>query len=221
LLFIIMSKYISNPCPLCSSPEPQLFHEDQLRRYLFCPECDLVFAHPDSYLSREEEFKRYELHENNPEDGGYRSFLEKLYKPMIQHIPGKSAGLDFGSGPGPLLKMMFEEQGHKMAIYDAYYARDESVFQLQYDFITSTEVVEHLHHPLEELDRLWSCLKPSGTLGIMTGIRLPESDFSSWHYILDETHVIFFSLKTFAWLAERWGAKLEFVGKTVVLFQKS
>ena len=180
-----------------------------------------MFAHPDSYLSREEEFKRYEFHENIVEDSGYRTFLEKLYKPMIQHIPEKSTGLDFGSGPGPLLKIMFEEQGHKMAVFDAYYAPDESVFQNQYDFITSTEVVEHLHHPLEELDRLWSCLKDSGTLGIMTGIRFSDSAFSSWYYILDETHVIFFSLKTFAWLAERWGAKLKFAGKTVVLFQKT
>ena len=208
------------PCPLCSHPDTSHYHSDAFREYLHCPICDLVFAHPDSHLSREEEFKRYELHENDIESTDYRNFLQKMSEPMIKRIATKSSGLDFGSGPGPLLKIMFEEQGHSMAHYDTFYAPEQSVFETRYDFITTTEVAEHLHKPAEELDRLWACLKPQGFLGIMTSLRMPDIDLGSWHYIKDETHVVFFSPETMTWLAKRWGAKLEIIGNSVVVFQK-
>ncbi|MEA3287077.1 MAG: class I SAM-dependent methyltransferase [Candidatus Marinimicrobia bacterium] len=183
--------------------------------------CDLVFAHPDSYLSPEEEFKRYQQHNNDSEDPRYRSFLGKLQKPMAKRLTSKSSGLDFGSGPGPLLKKMFEEQGHKMSIYDVFYAPDMAVFETNYNFITSSETVEHLQQPLLELDRLWHRLKPDGILGIMTGIHYKDIDFKNWYYIRDETHVVFFSPKTFEWLAQYWDANLDFIGDSVVIFQKT
>ncbi|NQV42416.1 MAG: class I SAM-dependent methyltransferase [Candidatus Marinimicrobia bacterium] len=210
----------SPPCPLCSNPKSSHYYSDQFREYRHCPVCDLVFAHPESHLSRDEEFKRYEFHENNLEDPRYRSFLQKMSDPMLHRIPAKSRGLDFGSGPGPLLKLMFEEQGHPMSHYDSFYALGQEVFNEQYAFITATEVVEHLHKPLVELDRLWSCLHPGGYLGIMTSLHLPESNFRTWHYIKDETHVVFFAPQTMGWLAKRWGASLEIISDSVIIFQK-
>ncbi len=209
------------PCPLCSTNKIQHFHRDKYREYLICPVCDLVFAHPDSWLSQDEEFKRYEFHENDVLDPGYRKFLQKLWTPMLERITPGSYGLDFGSGPGPLLKMMFEEQGHVMSIYDFFYASDLDVFNIEYDFITASEVLEHLHKPIEELDRLWSVLKRDGYMGIMTSMRDDEVNFAKWHYIKDETHVIFFSPKTMNWLADRWGATLEILGPSVSIFQKT
>lgn len=212
---------MNNPaCPLCSSTDAQTFHRDAFREYLICSVCDLVFAHPDSHLDREEEFSRYEYHENDINDQGYRNFLEKLELPMLERVTPESQGLDFGSGPGPLLKLMFEEQGHTMSIFDTFYAPDPSVFDRQYDFISSSEVVEHLHHPMGELDRLWSCLKPGGFLGIMTSMRHGDLDFNTWHYIKDDTHVIFFSPQTMRWLADRWEASLEIIGNSVIILQK-
>ncbi len=208
-------------CPLCSNPSVGPFHQDATRDYLHCPMCGLVFAHPDSYLTRQEEFKRYELHINDPEDGRYRLFLSKLFKPVAKQLAQNANGLDFGSGPGPLLKLMFEEEGHSMSTYDAFYAPDTQVFERDYDFIVSSETVEHLHQPFRDLERLWSCLKPGGVLGIMTGIRYEDIDFKSWYYIRDLTHVAFFSPQSFEWLARQWGAKLEFVGETVVIFYKN
>lgn len=139
---------------------------------------------------------------------------------MIDRIAANSNGLDFGSGPGPLLKLMFEEQGHTMSIFDSFYAPGSEVFDSKYDFITATEVVEHLHKPLVELDRLWTCLQPQGYLGVMTSLNLPDLNFSTWHYIKDETHVVFFAPQTMIWLANRWDAKLEVIGDSVVIFQK-
>ncbi len=216
-----MQKKTAPFCPLCSHAEPQHFHRDTRREYLHCPVCDLVFAHPDSHLSRDEEFRRYELHQNNFDDSRYRRFLQKMSEPMLNRIAANSRGLDFGSGPGPLLKLMFEEQGHTMSHYDSFYTPEQKVFNETYAFITATEVVEHLHKPLLNLDRLWSCLQSQGYLGIMTSLRLPEQDFSAWHYIMDETHVIFFSPDTMTWLANYWGAALEIIGDSVIILQKA
>ena len=210
-----------SPCPLCSNPDTSAYHSDQARDYLHCPVCELVFAHPDSRLDRAEEFKRYELHQNDLDDLHYRAFLQKMCDPMLNRITEHSSGLDFGSGPGPLLKLMFEEKGHHMCHYDTFYAPDQDVFKTSYDFITATEVVEHLHQPMEELDRLWACLKPAGFFGIMTSLNMADLDFSSWHYIKDETHVVFWAPNTMIWLASRWGAHLEIIGNSVAIFQKT
>ncbi len=32
----------------------------------------------------------------------------------------------------------------------------------------------------------------------------PDYDFNSWHYRLDPTHVTFYSMKTFEWLAKEF-----------------
>ena len=211
----------SNPCPLCSFPETSAYHSDATRQYLHCPKCELVFAHPDSHLSREEEYQRYQYHENDINDVRYRQFLQKMSEPMLSRIASPSSGFDFGSGPGPLLKLMFEEQGHSMSHYDTFYAPEEDVFNNVYDFITATEVAEHLHKPMNELDRLWACLKPGGYFGIMTSMRIPDLDFTSWHYIKDDTHVVFFAPQTMHWLADRWEAELEIIGNSVTIFQKA
>lgn len=212
-------------CTLCGGDQFKLFYRD-LREshrsdYYRCEECALIFAPARHRPSPDEEFERYEQHNNDPEDEGYRKFLERLFKPMNERIPSKSYGLDFGSGPGPTLHRMFEEQGHDMNIYDPFYADDPSVFGETYDFITATEVVEHLHNPKEELNRLWHSLRPGGYLGIMTRLAKNKEAFSSWHYIRDVTHVTFFSRETFRWLAKKWNADLSFVGNDVILLRKT
>jgi hypothetical protein len=171
-------------------------------------------------LSAEEELKRYNLHQNSPDDKKYKKFLSRLYKPLNDKLSPCSSGLDFGSGPGPTLHRMFMECGHKMNIYDCFYADDQSVFALTYDFITATEVVEHLFNPQQELDRLWLCLKPGGLIGIMTSLVESKEAFKNWYYKKDETHVAFYSEKTFKWLQRKWKASLEFVDNGVVIFRK-
>jgi SAM-dependent methyltransferase len=188
---------------------------------LWCTVCDLVFVPSYQRLTADEELKRYDLHQNNPDDKRYKKFLERLFKPLNDRLPSSSSGLDFGSGPGPTLHQMFMECGHEMNIYDCFYADDLSVFELSYDFITATEVVEHLFNPQKELDRLWLCLRPGGYLGIMTGFVESKEAFKKWYYKNDETHVAFYSEKTFKWLQRRWQASLELIGNGVVIFRKN
>lgn len=216
-----MAETKSEYCPLCNNAVAETFHRDKRRDYYRCTSCGLTFVPPEQYLDAEAEKAEYDLHQNFPDDVRYRSFLSRLFKPVCDGLKAGSLGLDFGCGPGPTLSLMFEEAGHHMAVYDRFYADDRSLLKGKYDFITATEVLEHLHHPMEELDRLWACLKEGGRLGIMTKLALDELAFSKWHYKNDATHVCFFSEVTARWLAERWQANLIFVDKDVFIYYKS
>jgi len=208
-------------CPLCASAETAFYHRDQRREYLGCRRCELVFVPPAYRLSPAEERAVYDRHENSPEDLGYRRFLARLADPLRERLAPGARGLDFGAGPGPTLSVMFEEAGHPMAIYDPFYAPDASMLARTYDFITATEVVEHLFAPGEELTRLAGLLRPGGWLGLMTKRVSDREAFARWHYILDPTHVCFFGEATFQWLADALGMSVEFPAADVVLLRKA
>lgn len=207
-------------CPLCGTPNAGHYWKETDRDFFFCERCCLVFVPPEQFLSAQQEKAEYDLHQNSPDDQKYRHFLGRIFKPLHERLSIGSYGLDFGCGPGPTLSVMFEELGYDMEIYDVFYRRTHNVFDKTYDFITATEVLEHLHHPKQELDRLWQCLNPGGFLGIMTQLVLNRERFKDWHYKNDPTHVRFFSNATFEWLANQWQAKLTFFYKDTILLQK-
>ena len=207
-------------CPLCGRSKSKHYHRDARRDYFCCAECHLVFIPPDQRLNIIEEKAVYDQHQNKPDDPDYRKFLAQIFAPVCAHIKPPARGLDFGSGPGPTLSLMFLEAGYNMAIYDPVYAPDESAFKSEYHFITATEVFEHLFFPGKEIERLTSILKPGGWLGVMTS-RIPtELKFSDWHYIRDPTHVCFYTEKTFYWIASRYNLRLNYSGNDVYLLQK-
>lgn len=207
-------------CPLCGGLAIETFYSDRHRDYLRCKKCALVFVPKEQRLGSAEEKAIYDLHENNDNDPGYRRFLSRLAEPLLERIPANSEGLDFGCGPGPVLAKMLSQAGHKLSLYDHFYCNEASVLERPYDFITATEVLEHLFQPGVELARLWTCLKPCGWLGVMTKLVIDKQAFSRWHYKNDLTHVSFFSRCTFEWLAENLGANPTFIGKDVIFLQK-
>ncbi len=211
----------SSLCRLCQSSATEIFHKSQQRDYHLCSDCQLVFADPGSYLSPIEEKAEYDRHENSVDDPRYRLFLMQMFRPMQALIPVHSKGLDFGCGPGPALSRMFSEAGHTMALYDYFYAQDSKVLNDQYDFITATELIEHLHQPGQVLNRLWMQLKPHGYLGLMTQLWDEQDSFAGWAYKNDATHVCFFSNRTFAWLAKHWQARWHRIDRNVSIFEKT
>jgi hypothetical protein len=207
-------------CPLCNGSEPSFYARDKRRGYWQCAGCRLVFVAERHRLDPSAEKARYDLHRNDPGDPRYVAFLSRLMNPMLERLPEGSRGLDFGSGPGPALAAMLNERGRPTACYDPYYATDEDVWARTYDFITASEVIEHLHHPARELDRLFGVLRRDGWLGIMTRLLPQLEDFMTWHYRRDDTHVCFYSRETFDYIADRWRAALTPVEPDVVLLQK-
>ncbi len=210
----------TSACPLCSSGMVRDHCRDQRRSFFRCDDCGLVFVPSSQFLSPEDERKRYDLHRNSPDDEGYRLFLHRMFLHLQVGLSPASSGLDFGSGTGQVLAQMFREAGHSMATYDPFYEPDRAVLRQQYDFITATEVVEHLRDPKRDLELLWACLRPGGYLGIMTRPAVDMAAFPMWHYKNDLTHVCFFSSQTFRWLADTWGSGVAYPESDIVLFRK-
>lgn len=211
-------------CPLCFNHETQLFHRaiNSERNYLLCPTCDLVFVPKSFHLCPEEEKQIYDLHNNDPNDAGYRRFLSKLSTPMITKLRLRTTpqkGLDFGSGPGPTLSIMFEEQGFVCSNFDKFYANDPDTLSNTYNFISSTEVIEHLDQPRQVFDRLAQMLAPQGVLGLMTKLRPEPNMFASWHYIKDPTHITFYSRNTFEYLADLYNTSLVIIEPDVIIME--
>ncbi len=181
----------------------------------------MVFVPREYFVTPEQEKARYDLHRNEPTDIGYVNFLSRLMGPIRERLKPGSRGLDFGSGPGPVLREMFKKAGYPMEIYDPFYAPDKSVLDRQYDFVTATEVFEHLREPTETLKRIWATVRPGGWLGVMTQPLPPKEAFSRWSYKSDPTHILFFSPRVFKWLAFRWNAKCITADKNIFLIGKS
>ena len=207
-------------CPLCLNIKIQHYHQDNKRDYWHCDCCDLVFVKPEQFISSQQEKAIYDAHENNANDAGYRKFLSKLTLPLVERLSKGMTGLDFGSGPGPTLSVMLKEQGFIVEDYDIFYSNNSKLLKQYYDFISCTEVVEHLHYPHNELTLLTNRLKPKGIFGIMTKRLIDKTRFKTWHYKNDPTHVCFYSDKTFEYIADFWKFNLEFIQSDTVILTK-
>lgn len=207
-------------CGLCEGDSLTHYHQDKFRDYWQCQRCKLVSVSPEQRLSAEQEKAIYDSHENSLTDPGYRRFLSRLAEPLCARLPAAQSGLDFGCGPGPLLAKMLTEAGHRMAVYDLYYADDPKVLDHQYDFITCSEVIEHLAQPGTVLRRLLTMLKPGAPLALMTKLVIDQARFATWHYKNDQTHIAFFSRETFAYIAEQFNTQVEVIGNDVIILTK-
>lgn len=208
-----------SPCPLCQS-ETAAFWQDKFREYRRCGNCDLISVPSRDWLSEKDEKAVYDLHENDVDDAGYQRFLSRLADPLLERLPSGSRGLDFGCGPGPALAQMLERRGHNVDLYDLYYYPRHSVWQTRYQFITATEVVEHLKQPGQELLRLWELLESGGLLGIMTKKARDLEAFRRWHYKNDQTHIVFFSEVTFDYVCRWLKAELVYSSADVAILKK-
>ncbi|WP_444894330.1 class I SAM-dependent methyltransferase [Microbulbifer sp. TRSA001] len=212
---------MSLQCPLCRHRAVQPYHRDKFRSYHQCDNCVLVFVPPKFHLSPDEEKAYYDLHENSIEDEGYRQFLSRCAQPLLKELKGSCCyGLDFGCGPAPLLARILEGNGHRVDLYDHFYAPAQKALHGNYDFIVATEVIEHLGQPGAEIENLWGRLRTGGVMALMTKLVISAERFANWHYIRDPTHICFFSVKTFEWLARSLGAELQFVHSDVIFLRK-
>jgi hypothetical protein len=211
---------MASNCPLCHSTNHYKYYASTSSHYLRCGECDLVFVPNQFHLSISEEKSRYDSHNNSPTDQKYRQFLKKTFDPLVGFIEKGSSGLDFGCGPGPTLSVMLEECGHEVDLYDKFYYPNSYIFNNKYDFITATEVIEHLDEPGKELTKLYGMLKDSGVLAVMTSMISGDTNFSTWYYKDDPTHICFYSRTTMDYLADKWQANVKFYGGDVALFFK-
>ncbi|MAA63637.1 MAG: 2-polyprenyl-3-methyl-5-hydroxy-6-metoxy-1,4-benzoquinol methylase [Alteromonadaceae bacterium] len=207
-------------CTVCHARALTLLEVISEVPYWRCNDCEATMMDPHHWLSAAEEKAIYDLHDNNLDDPGYQRFLEKLMVPLVDRLPDEVHGLDFGCGPGPALAQMLCSEGMEVSLYDPVYQPATDVLERQFDFITCTEVAEHLHDPKATFEQLDGLLKPGGWLGVMTCFQTDDTRFANWHYRRDPTHVVFYREATLARIAQAMGWTLEIPAKDVALFQK-
>lgn len=220
---------VPESCLLCDCDALSLHYHyrqrfrDQVfeRVYWRCSNCQLVFLQPDLQVSAEFEKERYEEHENDIADPHYRGFLQQLWQPIQERVLKTDWGLDFGSGPSPALVHLAEEAGYQIQAYDPIFQKEPAALDMTYDYLVSSEVVEHFCDPKESWQQLMGLVRPGGLIGILTD-RVPlNRSFKDWPYIRDLTHVAFYSERTFVWLAEVFDCQIEFLGDRTVFLKKS
>lgn len=190
------------------------------RDYLRCGTCALTYVPAAQHLSLEAERARYATHRNSPDDAGYRAFLDKLLAPLGSGLRPGAEGLDFGSGPGPTASLMMRERGFTARDWDPHFAPGEDALARTYDFVTCTEVVEHLRRPAETFDRLSRLLAPGGVLGVLTSVLEDDASFPAWWYRRDPTHICFYRPETLMWIERRFGWTLERPSRDAALFRR-
>jgi hypothetical protein len=88
--------------------------------------CHAIFVLPSHFLSAADEKARYDHHQNDPNDEGYRNFLMRIVTPLLSgeyvKLADGARGIDYGSGPSATLSLIMREKGFAMDNYDPFYA---------------------------------------------------------------------------------------------------
>ncbi|GAB5399714.1 MAG: class I SAM-dependent methyltransferase [Aureisphaera sp.] len=203
-------------CPLCKSTNVK--QRVDAFQFLTCSNCGSVFRNPEDFPNPQKERERYLQHNNNIEDPRYQRFVNPIVEAVVKTFPTTSMGLDFGAGTGPVISKILGDRGYAMHLWDPFFHSDRSVLDKTYDFIVCCEVIEHFHKPYEEFQLMQSLLKPNGTLFCMSELLPGASQFSTWYYKDDPTHVIFYSEQNLLWIQEHLEyAQLEISDRLIVL----
>jgi hypothetical protein len=207
-------------CVLCSSTSLNSFLTDR-KNYFQCTSCDLIFLDPAQRLNLADEKERYLKHENNVLDKGYQNFVAPLFSEILKNVKQRDSGLDYGSGKDSAISHLLLEKSYTVKKYDPFFNNNPELLQNNYDYIIVCEVAEHFYNPKMEFEKFYSYLNPDGFLFVMTSLKTPEIDFSTWSYRRDSTHVGFYSKETCAWISKCFGFKnFEVVSNQLVRFQK-
>ena len=211
-------------CPLCLSKNVLVVLQSERKNlervYERCLNCQLLYVPKIYHLSSAEQKTRYLEHNNDVDDPDYQNFLLPLKRAMIPHIRPNSRGIDFGAGPGPALANMFADDGFEMSLYDLYFHNDRSVLSHSYDFVVTSETVEHFESPGLEFELINNLLKEGGVMGIMTSILYESINIEKWYYRMDPTHIAFYSPETMEWIAKQYNWKLHIPFKNICIFRK-
>ncbi len=191
-------------CTLCGAATWH-FYRFRSRDYHRCKICRSILMDPSCHLAMHEEKNRYDQHNNDVYDPGYRRFVKPLVDLVIENNSCKSRGLDFGAGPGPVAATMLGEAGFMLECYDPHYLDNRDLLRKKYNFIICCEVIEHFRNPFEEFSLLRLLLEPGGSLYCMTELYRDECGFNDWYYKNDPTHIFFYHRRALEWIKNRFG----------------
>jgi len=204
-------------CTLCGNEVIEILTFRD-RKYFQCNNCGSIIMDPKFHIDNKKEKERYELHNTTIDDEGYINFIKPITDYVIENFNSTHMGLDFGSGEFAVLSEFLRRKGYNILNYDPYFNKDKSLLNKKYDLIISCEVVEHFYDPKDEFCLLKSLLKENGKLIIKTDLIKENTIFENWYYKNDETHVFFYSSKTFEYIKKWLGfKKLKIVDRLIIL----
>jgi len=212
-----------NKCKICHCNTSVIIDAKTGKLYHKCLSCEYISLDEKSYIDAGDEKKHYDKHHNNLESLGYVNMFEALVDEFVTpHAKNIKRALDFGCGEGEVLPIVLERTGVTCDRYDYFYFPDKVYKNKVYDMVVSTEVFEHLTKPLDELKELLTHIKKDGYLLLMTAFHpANDEEFFKWWYIRDITHIGFFTIKTFEYLAKKYNLKIiNNNEKNIILFQK-
>ena len=185
-----------------------------------CQLCGGIYMDKIHYVDAQTERERYEEHINNPDDPNYRQFVAPITNYVFNNFNLDAVGLDFGSGTGPVISKILEENNYKVFQYDPFFAPDTNVLKKKYEYIACCEVIEHFHNPDKEFKILYDMLVPGGKLICMTQLYNIKIPFKNWYYRRDPTHVFIYQSKTISFVSEQFGFKNSSINGRLIVFEK-
>jgi SAM-dependent methyltransferase len=207
-----------NPlCSLCNN-ESEEFFEDKKRLFLKCKGCRAIFVDTLYLPDKPAEIKRYREHNNDVEDTGYQKFVNPVVNEIIADFGPLHTGLDFGAGPGPVISKLLADRNYQVKQYDPFFYNFPGLLELKYDYIVCCEVIEHFHKPAREFQLLRKMLGENGKLYCMTSIYNEKTDFKTWQYKNDPTHVFFYHKDTLNYISENFGFTSVKIENNLIVF---
>lgn len=206
-------------CPLCAT-ENKISFISKDKIFYNCKKCDSIYLDKKNYVDLNEEKERYSSHNNSSDNKGYLKMLKKFMDDTVMKVSTDvNEILDYGCGPGPILSELLEKEGFNVDLYDPIFYPDTN--DKLYDLVTSTEVFEHFHDPVENINKILNKIKSNGYLAIMTYFHDGVDIFKEWFYKEDPTHVFFYNTNTFKYIANKFNLEVIFNDSTKhILFKK-
>ena len=205
-------------CPLCENQSEKFYEETQ--RYYKCSRCGGIFVHSDDLPKEDAEKERYELHDDDTQDAGYRKFVSPITSNIVKDFSKENKGLDFGAGTSAIISTMLREYDYDIKNYDPYFHDEPKLLTQKYDYVSSCEVIEHFYHPKKEFRLLREMLREGGKLYLMTDVYDAKIDFASWYYKNDPTHVFIYTPQTFEYIKKAYGLKELCIEKRLIIITK-
>ncbi len=155
-------------------------------------------------------------------------YLQNVIPPIIEMcFPEAKVMIDYAGGYGMFVRMM-RDLGYNFYRQDIYC---ENLFANYFDLkdcpvkkvdiVTAFEVFEHLHHPIEEIGKMFEL---SDNIVFSTVLSPSDiNEFHDWWYVspLIGQHISFYDLTTLSYIAVKFGKKLYSNGNNLHVFTSS
>ena len=227
------SQAASIPCPVCTSREARRAFEKSGYEFYRCGACGFLFTYP--YPSDEVLSRWYNDRSRTPTENFFNKAASRRRRALIRslkflpYIFGRDV-LDIGCGGGFMVGA-FARLGAKASGLDiskgsiayaqkhfpagTYYCESFADFRargLRFDFVFSSELLEHVPGPDELLATMAAVTKPGGRVYVSTpdaGHKAVPADIREWTDVAPPEHIQLFNRPSLEKLFRRYGFRLE------------